>query len=151
MKFRGTLFLCVAILCAACAPTTQYKIYRTHRDIRISKDPGSPFIVNLRTPTLSGPEQGEIDTAASYARDSRGQQFHLATAKIPGVEADPARSYFLTRELFLISPAGVRHTGWPNGDWQLHVELLSDRGRETYDADFNLSFLLWTPFSGPPN
>ncbi len=151
MKFGGVLFLTIAVLCSACAPTTQTHIYRKRGDIRISKDPGRPLSVSLRTPVLRGPVQGEIDTAKSFARDSHGQQFHLSTAKIPYVEAYPDRSYFLTRELFLLSPAGVRHTGWPNGDWQLHVELQSGRGRETYEADFNLSFLLWTPFHGPPN
>ena len=151
MKLRVVLLLCMVALLSSCARTTQIHYYRQRGDIRICKDPGQPLRVSLRTPKLRGPAQGEIDTTASFSRDSHGQQFSLATAKIPYVESYPERSYFLTRQLLRISPAGVRHTGWPNGDWQLHVEVLSERGRETYDADFNLRFLLWTPFLGPPN
>jgi hypothetical protein len=150
MTTRFVLILCVAAFCSACVPTTQIQYYRTRGDISISKDPGTPLEVALRTPILSPMQKGEIDTTASYARDSSGRKFGIQTTKNAYEESYPVPSYFLQRQLWLVS-SGRQRRGWPNDRWQLHVELVSPRGREIYEADFRLWLLIWTPFLGPPN
>jgi hypothetical protein len=118
-------------------------------DIRVIKD-NAPLVMDVGTPTLDRAEQGEIDTKTSYAEDAAGNRYRVIADKRPYTESLPNfGTYYLTRDLWRVSPAGKR-VSWPNGEWHLHIERLSPHGRETYDTRFRLYFWLWTPFAGPP-
>ena len=140
----------VLIMLCGCVPVTQIQYANRQGDIRIC--PGNPtFSVALATPTLDPGKHGEIDLETSFARNSHGKRFSLLAKKNPYVEAYPDKSYFLSRELLLLSASGSPRRSWPDGQWSLHLERVSDRKREIYNADFKLSTLIWTPLLGPPN
>ncbi len=146
MKSHLFILIVCCTLFSACVPLTQIRYRSTRGDIRICPD--TPLSVNLHTPTQNRKEQGELDTKASFATRPDGRRFSLIAEKIPYVENYPQPSYFLTRNLYLVSSSGTRHRAWPHGDWQVHIERSSPRGRETYDTSFELYTLIWTPFLG---
>jgi hypothetical protein len=145
-----SLLTAVLTMLCGCVPVTQIQYTSKQGDIRIA--PGNPtFSVSLATPTLDPVKHGEIDLQSSFARNSQGKRFSLLAKKNPEVEAYPDKSFFLSRELLLLSASGNPRRRWPDGQWSLHLERVSGRNREIYDAEFRLSTLLWTPFLGPPN
>ena len=143
------IFGLCGLLLSACVPLTQIRYHSRHGDIRVCPD--TPLSVCLHTTILDRRQQGEIDTTASFAKQPNGHRYNLSAEKIPYVENYPDPSYFMQRDLFLVSSAGRRRRSWPHGDWELHIERTSPHGREIYDASFELYTLIWTPFLGPPN
>jgi len=155
MKIRSLGALATCILFSGCIPSQQIHFTRRphDHDLRISPGYGRPLALSIKTPTLDWTKQGEVNSALSYAKDSRGNQYAVLAVANEYARNYPERSYFTSHDLYLVNPRDKNKTlpGWRNGRWNLHLVLDSPRGRSTMDAGFVLSNFTFILFVHRPN